>query len=196
MRASHAANLRIRASLPFFLVLCATATALRAEVYTFRDAQGVDHFASSPRPGWRLFDLRGDVPDPASYDAIIRECAAKYAVDPSLIKAVIRAESGFDPDAVSRSGARGLMQLTRRTARSHGVADVHDPRQNIHAGARHLRALLDRFANDRTLAIAAYNAGAGTISRYGGVPPYRETRSYVRKVLRYHREYRRAAHSV
>jgi len=175
--------------------LLATTTTARGEVYTFRDAQGIHHFADAPRPGWRLFDMRRDSTDPASYDAIIRECAAESEIDPSLVKAVIRVESGFDPEAVSDKGARGLMQLTLPTARANGIADVHDPRQNIRAGVRHLRKLLDRFSNDPKLALAAYNAGVGAVSRYGGLPPYRETRSYVRKVLRLRREYRRLAYA-
>src|ERR1043166_3600942 len=147
-------------------LLATTATA-RGEVYTFRDAQGIHHFADAPRPGWRLFDMRRDPTDPASYDAIIRECAAEAEIDPSRVKAGIRVESGFDPEAVSDKGARGLMQLTMPTARANGIADVHDPRQNIRAGVRHLRQLLDRFSNDPKLALAAYNAGVGAVSRYG-----------------------------
>jgi len=175
--------------------LCAAAAA-RAEVYSFRDAQGIEHFASSPRPGWRVFRVKRERPDPASYDPIIRECAAAHEVDPSLVKAVIRAESGFDAEAVSDKGARGLMQLTRPVARSHGAADVYDPRQNVCAGARYLRTLLVRYGNDRLLALAAYNAGSGAIARHRGVPPYRETRAYVRKVLRFHRVYGSAAESL
>jgi soluble lytic murein transglycosylase-like protein len=175
-------------------LLAATVTA-RGEVYTFRDAQGVDHFADSPRPGWRLFDLRAGSADPESYDAMIRESAAESKIDPWLVKAVIRVESGFDPEAASDKGAHGLMQLTLPMARASGVADVYDPRQNIRAGVRHLRRLLDRFSNDPKLALAAYNAGAGAVSRYGGLPPYRETRSYVRKVLRLRREYRRLGYT-
>jgi soluble lytic murein transglycosylase-like protein len=125
------------------------------------------------------------------FDHIIDELAAQYRVEPALVKAVIRAESGFDPRAVSPKGARGLMQLTPRTARHHGVANLQDPRQNIRGGVRLLRLLLDRFNDDAALALAAYNAGGPTVERYGGVPPYSETRRYVAAVLRFREQYRR-----
>jgi hypothetical protein len=125
------------------------------------------------------------------FDHIIDELAAQYRVEPALVKAVIRAESGFDPRAVSPKGARGLMQLTPRTARHHGVANLQDPRQNIRGGVRLLRLLLDRFDNDAALALAAYNAGGPTVERFGGVPPYQETRRYVATVLRFRERYRR-----
>lgn len=124
------------------------------------------------------------------YDQIIQKLAAKYDVEPALVKAVIRAESQFDPDAVSPKGARGLMQLMPRIARKHGVADPHDPWQNIRGGVRMLRGLLDRFDDDPRLALAAYNAGGGTVERYRGLPPFRETRDYVAKVLRFRARYR------
>lgn len=124
------------------------------------------------------------------YDQIIQELAIEYDVDAALVKAVIRAESGFDPDAVSPKGARGLMQLMPRIARKHGVADPHDPSQNIRAGVRMLRDLLDRFDDNPRLAIAAYNAGGGAVERFRGLPPYRETRDYVAKVLRFRARYR------
>jgi soluble lytic murein transglycosylase-like protein len=113
---------------------------VRAAVYTFRDGRGVYHFTNSPGPGRRLFDLRSSsnhTESAANYDVIIRECSIEYEIDPALVKAVIRAESDFDPDAVSGKGAHGLMQLTLRTARAHGVADVYNPRENIRAGAHH-----------------------------------------------------------
>jgi hypothetical protein len=124
-----------------------------------------------------------------NYDQLIRELARRYEVEPALVKAVIRAESHFDPRAVSSKGARGLMQLTPRTARWHGVSNPQDPRQNIRGGVRFLRALLDRFDNDTKLALAAYNAGGGTVERFGGLPPYQETRRYVATVLRYRERY-------
>jgi len=124
-----------------------------------------------------------------NYDELIRELARRYEVEPALVKAVIRAESDFDPRAVSSKGARGLMQLTPRTARWHGVSNPQDPRQNILGGVRFLRALLDRFDNDTKLALAAYNAGGGAVARFGGLPPYQETRRYVATVLRYRQRY-------
>lgn len=124
-----------------------------------------------------------------NYDELIGELARRYQVEPALVKAVIRAESDFNPRAVSRKGASGLMQLTPRTARWHGVSNPQDPRQNIRGGVRFLRALLDRFDNDTKLALAAYNAGGSTVERFGGLPPYQETRRYVATVLRYRERY-------
>lgn len=114
-------------------------------------------------------------------DALIDAAASAHDVDADLVRAVIRVESGFRTRARSHKGAMGLMQLMPATARQYGVEDAYDPAQNIDAGVRHLRRLLDRY--DVRLALAAYNAGEGTVDRYGGIPPYRETRNYVRKVL-------------
>ena len=185
-----------------FALLSATESAVAATVYTQRDAQGVYHFSTIPLPGWKVFDL--DTPREqrsataaragrrdGEYRGIIRECADRYGVDAALVKAMIHAESAFNPGLVSPRGARGLMQLMPPTARRHGVSNLHDPRQNIRGGVGHLRSLLDQFHNDVTLAIGAYNAGAGSITRYGGLPPYRETRTYVARVLRLRREYLR-----
>jgi hypothetical protein len=113
---------------------------------------------------------------------LIREAAARHGLEPRLLAAVIRVESNFEHRARSHKGAMGLMQLMPATARQYAVADPYDPALNIEAGARHLRALLDRF--DLRLALAAYNAGEGAVRRYGGVPPYPETRAYVARILR------------
>jgi len=110
--------------------------------------------------------------------------ARRHGLDPGLVLAVVGVESAFEPRAVSPRGARGLMQLMPGTATSLGVADAFDPAQNLEAGARHLQSLVGRYAGDLPRALAAYNAGAGAVDRFGGVPPYRETRDYVRKVLR------------
>lgn len=120
----------------------------------------------------------------AAYSREIAEASARYAVPERLIWAVIRVESGFDRHAVSRKGARGLMQLMPGTAARLGVRDPFDPRQNIQGGTRHLRAMMERFGHDLPLAVAAYNAGEKPVAEYGGVPPYRETRDYVSQVLR------------
>ena len=116
--------------------------------------------------------------------AIIREAADRYGVPEELIAAVIDAESRFNPRAVSRRGAQGLMQLMPKTAARLGVADPFSPRENIHGGARHLRSLMDRFDNNVPLALAAYNAGHVAVLHYGGIPPYPQTRAYVNRVLR------------
>jgi soluble lytic murein transglycosylase-like protein len=124
--------------------------------------------------------------DHAAYAREIAEASRRYAVPERLIWAVIRVESGFDHRAVSPRGARGLMQLTPETAAILGVRDPFDPRQNIHAGTRHLRAMMERFRHDVRLAVAAYNAGERPVVQYGGVPPYPETREYVTQVLRFY----------
>jgi len=114
---------------------------------------------------------------------LIRQAARRHGVSSALIRAVVAVESGFDAHAVSPKGARGLMQLMPATARELNVDDVYDPAQNLDGGTRHLRALLDDFDGDVRLALAAYNAGAGAVRRHGGMPPYPETREYVRRVL-------------
>lgn len=123
-------------------------------------------------------------PRAAPYLAEIAGAAERHGLSPRLLAAVISVESNFDPRAVSAKGARGLMQLLPSTARLLGVADVFDHRQNIEAGARHLRALLDRFAGDPSLALAAYNAGEQAVIAHAGIPPYAETRRYVDRVRR------------
>ena len=121
-------------------------------------------------------------PRSVGLDAIIKTAAARHGVDATLIRAVIAVESAFEPAAVSYKGAMGLMQLMPATAAQYAVDDPFDPGQNVDAGTRHLRTLLDRF--DTSVALAAYNAGEGAVARFGGIPPYRETRAYVTRVLR------------
>lgn len=120
---------------------------------------------------------------PSLYDGVIAEAARASAVDPRLVKSVMLIESGFDPGAVSRKGARGLMQLMPETALRYGVRHIHDPAENVEGGARYLAYLLGLFGGDLAKSLAAYNAGEGAVARYGGVPPYEETRLYVHKGL-------------
>ena len=115
-------------------------------------------------------------------DSLITEMAERHSLDPDLVRALIKVESNFNPVAVSHKGAMGLMQLIPRTARALGVRDVFDPKENLEGGMRHLRYLLDRYNGNLRLSLAAYNAGEGAVGRYQGVPPYRETQHYVRKV--------------
>jgi soluble lytic murein transglycosylase-like protein len=118
-------------------------------------------------------------------DAIFARASSVYGIPEDLLKAVARAESGFDPNAVSRCGAVGVMQLMPGTARALGVSNSYDPEQNIMGGAKYLRQMLDEFGGDVELALAAYNAGPGAVRKYGGVPPYAETQNYVRVVSKY-----------
>ncbi|MGQ9552809.1 MAG: lytic transglycosylase domain-containing protein [Anaerolineae bacterium] len=128
------------------------------------------------------------VSGPGDFDAIILDTCARYGVDPALVKGLIKAESGFNPSAVSPVGAKGLMQLMDSTATSLGVTDAFDPRQNIEAGVRLLSTLLARYGNE-ALALAAYNAGPGAVDRCGGIPQIVETQAYVPRVLSYRQQY-------
>jgi soluble lytic murein transglycosylase-like protein len=120
---------------------------------------------------------------PEQIDALVNQNAAIYQIDPALVKAVIANESGFNAAATSPVGAQGLMQLMPETAAAMGVRDPYDPSQNVAGGTRYLKSMLDRFKGDTRLAIAAYNAGPGAVEKYGDVPPYAETQTYVGNVL-------------
>ena len=125
-----------------------------------------------------------------SLDEIIEETARRYHVDPVLVKAVIMAESGYNPRAVSKKGARGLMQLMPGTAESLGVENIFDPRENIDAGVRYLKLMITRFDGNTELALAAYNAGSRKVRMHRGVPPFQATRDYIAKVFQYYEHFK------
>jgi len=127
---------------------------------------------------------------PNGYGPLINEAARRHGVDPALVAGVIESESGFNPNAGSPAGAKGLMQLMDGTARGLGVTDSFDPVQNVFGGTRYLRQMLDRYNGDTRLALAAYNAGGGAVDKYGGTPPYPETQRYVPRVLAAAERYR------
>ncbi len=168
-----------------------------ADIYVHRDPRGVMTFTNAPsHSGYRVIirnpSQHTSVPNQSlSFEELVRSASNRYGMDPNLVWAVMKVESDFNPEAVSIKGARGLMQLMPATARQHQVDNIHDPSQNIRAGVRHLRLLLDRFQGNLKLGLAAYNAGSRAVERYRSIPPYSETRKYVRRVLKYYDFYRR-----
>jgi len=174
-----------------------------AGIYRFVDENGVIHFTNCPRdPKFKLYirenrDDVGDdnntpsyIKDSNQFDSLIAEFSQKYRVDFALIKAMIRTESGFNPLAISKKGAKGLMQLMPETASRMNVADIFSPRENIEGGVRHFKYLLSLFDNDLRLSLAAYNAGENVVAELRSIPPYRETVDYVKRVLSYYQTYR------
>lgn len=189
----------------------------RADIYRCKRSDGTQHYTNIREPGRRCeLVVRGSKKskprisprkkssgakassssrskDPARYsryNGLIDEAAQLYQLPDSFIRAVMRVESDFNPKVVSRAGAMGLMQLMPKTARSMGVSDPFDARQNILGGARYLRILANRFKGDLVLTVAAYNAGEGAVQKYEGIPPYKETQRYVRRVLKHYYAYR------
>lgn len=124
------------------------------------------------------------------YHSIIVEAGADHDIEPALIKAVIMVESGYNEKAVSRRGAKGLMQLMPDTANAMGVEDIFDPEHNIHGGVRYIRHLIDKFDGDVELALAAYNAGSRRVKQYNGVPPFKATQIYIKKIIKYYRYFK------
>jgi len=140
-----------------------------------------------PRRSWRYDETSGPI-FKSKFDRIIVDAAKKFDVDAALVSAVIKAESDFNPREVSNKGARGLMQLMPATAERFGVTNAYDPEANIYAGTRYLRWLLKTFDNNADLAVAAYNAGEGNIWKYKGVPPFRETLTYINRIAKHIRK--------
>ncbi len=171
-----------------------------ADIYKYEDAEGIVHLTNVPtesgikyilvmREKRILFDKKLGI-DISKYDDLIAKASQRYNVEPALIKAVIKTESNFNHMAVSRKGAKGLMQLMPATASSLQVQDSFHPEHNIEGGVRYLRYLLKFFDGNLPLALAAYNAGENAVIRYGGIPPYRETITYVQKVMSYLNKYK------
>lgn len=187
-----------------FVTLSLATQVARADIYSFVDEAGVTHFSNVPTDGrYRLLLAAPPAPAPApapsrgdkhwlarsrTFDPYIESAAREAQVQPQLVRAIIVVESAFNPKAVSRRGAVGLMQLLPETARHYGVANAFDPQQNILAGTRYLRDLIARYGNNLELVLAAYNAGTDAVERYGKrIPPYSETRQYVPAVLSIYR---------
>lgn len=182
-----------------FFVPCS----VKADIYRYVDEEGIVHFTDAPTDTrFKVFmrDLKKDkelrtklkiasTVNPAEFEQLIKNCSQKYGVNINLVKAVIQAESGYNPNAVSKKGASGLMQLMPGTAKSLKVADRFNPKDNVEGGVKYLRFLLDTFRGDVSLAVAAYNAGLNKVAKYGGIPPYNETRNYVNRVLSYMKSY-------
>lgn len=178
-------------------------TDVSADIYRYVDEDDIVHFTDAPTDNrFKVFmrDLKKDKElrtklkyassvNPAEYEQLIKTCSEKYGVNQCLVKAVIHAESGYNPNAVSSKGASGLMQLMPATAKSLKVADRFNPKDNVEGGVKYLRFLLDTFRGDVSLAVAAYNAGLNKVAKYGGIPPYNETRTYVNRVLSYMKSY-------
>lgn len=178
-------------------------TSARADIYRYVDSDGVAHFSNIPTSDSFEFyvsepKMQQDsgaasavegmaslpIDRPTKFDAFIYEASERYGIPASLIKAIIKVESDFVPNAVSRAGACGLMQIMPLTAQELGLADVFDPRENILGGARYLKRMLSEFGNDLTLALAAYNAGPTRVAAINDVPRIKETQDYVVKVLK------------
>lgn len=143
--------------------------------------------AASPSPGVSVGPTAAVLKGTGTYQAVIQQAAARHGVDPTLVRAVVSTESGGNPAATSPVGAMGLMQLMPATARSLGVEHPYDPRENIEGGTGYLASLTQQFGLEKGL--AAYNAGPGTVTRYGGIPPYRETQNYVNRVLKLYNQF-------
>jgi len=168
-----------------------------ADIYRFKDENGVWHFTNVKRDKQYTLFLRTYSKKPSlyikEYGSIIEQAAQRFSVDFSLIKAVIKAESDFNNKVTSHKGAQGLMQLMPKTANDMAVEDPFNPEENIFGGTRYLGILLERFKDDKRLALAAYNAGPERVETYNGVPPFPETKAFIKKVLKYYNQYKSGA---
>jgi len=168
-----------------------------ADIYRYRDEKGKWHFTNIKSDRRYKLYIRTYSEDPAAfikkYDSIIQQASERFGVKPSLIKAVINAESGFDQKATSDKGAQGLMQLMPKTANDMEVKDPYEPEENIFGGVRYLSDLLGRYNNNMNLALAAYNAGPEMVEAYNGIPPFPETEIFIKRVLNYYKQYESGA---
>ena len=190
----------ILAGIFFFLfMLGATALPLYADIYMYIDRDGIVHFTNAPtrsEADYRLYIkekkvFSSQVYSPKSFDRHIRKAAEKYDVSYPLVKAIIKAESDFNPRAVSKKGALGLMQLMPENIKAMNISDPFDPMENILGGTRYFREMLDRFQGELPLSLAAYNAGPTAVERYNNsIPPYKETEAYVERVLKFYYAFR------
>jgi len=177
------------------LLLMMNPSSATADIYRYIDENGVMHFTNAPTSSkFKLFmrERKAFISklDSNQFDPIIADASKKYGLEAPLIKAVIKAESDFDPNAISHKGARGLMQIMPMNYRLLNVENPFDPHQSIDAGARYLRDMMDRYNGKLNLSLAAYNAGPGAVDRHGGVPPYQETEEYIERVMRYYQRYK------
>lgn len=180
----------------FHAILLVFPTFSLADIYYYEDEQGVLRFSDEP-PQVSEFHIRQEHPENHFQTAakaysrdelrkLILKFSEQYKVDPSLVEAVVKAESAYDVMAISHKGAQGLMQLMPATAESLGVSNAHDPKENLEGGVQYLRKLLDHYQGNVDLALAAYNAGIGAVEKHQGIPPYPETIDYVAKVRKYY----------
>jgi soluble lytic murein transglycosylase len=179
------------------ILLLSAGLTVHGDIYRYIDENGVMHFTNTPTSStqnFKLFLREKPKINPRysskKYDDIIANASQQYGVSFPLLKAIIKAESGFDPRAVSKKGAKGLMQIMPENFKPLGIKDPFDPSQNIHAGARYFKQMYDRFKGKLALSLAAYNAGPTAVERYNTVPPYEETEEYVEKVLKYYYNYK------
>ena len=178
-------------------LLFSAGIAVHADIYRYIDENGVMHFTNTPTSSthkFKLFLREKPKVNPRystkKYDDIIANASQQYDVSFPLLKAIIKAESDFDPRAVSKKGAKGLMQIMPENFKPLGIKDPFDPSQNINAGARYFKQMYDRFKGKLALSLAAYNAGPTAVERYKTVPPYEETEEYVKKVLKFYYNYK------
>jgi soluble lytic murein transglycosylase-like protein len=180
-----------RIAVAIVAAVVAMPAAARAEIFTWRDQGGNLVLSDRPKDGAERTYAVGTTGDirttretikNTTYDSLITEHAASHGIRADLVRALIQAESAFNPMARSIKGAMGLMQLMPATALAYGVTNAYDPAQNIRAGVAYLRSLLERYSQNEELALAAYNAGPTAVEKYQAVPPYRETRAYVKKI--------------